>query len=149
MPSDDVESEVAAAAHRCWCDHMAAAGWQYGPRYDEAARTHDALRPFAALGRHDRRLTLSAVRAMELARLLAGAVDYPRGPDREFTVEEMRAGLPIAMVPAPGDEGVESDRGVVESWETDAAGDLRLIRVRWADGEVAQHDPAARELRRV
>ncbi len=149
MPSDDLESEVAAAAHRCWCDRMAADGWRYGPRYDEAARTHDALRPFEALDRHDRRLTLNGVRAMELARLLAGAVDYPRGPDREFTIEEMRAGLPVAMVPAPGDEGVESDRGLVESWETDAGGALRLIRVRWPDGELSEHHPAARELQRV
>ncbi len=149
MPSDDLESEVAAAAHRWWCDHMAADGWRYGPRYDEAARTHDALRPFEALDRHDRRLALNAVRAMDLARLLAGAVDYPRGPDREFTVEEMRAGLPVAMVPTPGEEEAEADRGVVESWETDAEGDLRLIRVRWPDGEVSEHHPAARELRRV
>lgn len=149
MPSDELESEVAAAAHRCWCDHMAAHGWRYGPRYDEAARTHDALRPFEALDRHDRRLTLGAVRATELARLLAAAIDYPRGPDREFTVEEMRVGLPVAMVSAPGDDEGVADRGVVESWETDQEGELRVIRVRWADGERSEHHPGARELRRA
>ncbi len=149
MPAEELELEVAAAAHRCWCDHMAAHGWRYGPRYDEAARTHDALRPFEALDRHDRRLTLAAVRATELVRLLAAAVDYPRGPDREFTVEEMRVGLPVAMVPAPGEEAAEGERGVVESWETDKEGELRLIRVRWPEGELSEHYPGARELRRV
>lgn len=149
MRAEELESEVAAVAHRCWCDRMAAHGWRYGPRYDEGERTHDALRPFEALDRHDRRLTLAAVRSMELARLLAAAVDYPRGPDREFTVEEMRAGLPVAMIPAPGEEEAVADRGLVESWETDEEGDLRLIRVRWPGGEVSEHHPAAREVRRL
>ncbi len=128
---------------------MAAEGWRYGERYDEGARTHDALRAFEQLDADDRRMAVEDVRARELVDLLESAIEYPRGPDREFLAREMRVGLPVGLV-TPGAQDRVIDRGVVESWEVDGAtGVLRLIRVRWADGELSEHHPAARELSRV
>lgn len=147
---EGITGEVAAVAHRCWCEAMARSGWRPGP-YDERARTHDALRPFGSLDPEDRRLALEAIRDLGLVRVLEEAMDYPRGPDRRFAASEMRAGLPVAIVPAPGAPicAAGGDRGVIESWELDADGALRLIRVRWPGGELSEHAPEARELRRV
>lgn len=140
--------ELAAVAHRLWCEDMVTDGWRHGPRFDEAERTHDALVPFDQLGRHDRRHAVLAVECSGIAERLADLIDHPRGPDREFTTEEMRTELPVTLSPRQG-EAAPAERGAIVSWETDEGGDLRLIRVRWSDGDLSEHHPAARELRRV
>ncbi len=149
MAMKGVSAELAAIAHRLWCEEMTAASWRRGPAYDEAERTHDAMVPFEELSRHDRRLAIRAVEYSEIADELVRLISYPRGPDREFAVEEMRPGLQVAMVPGPDEVASEADRGLVESWELDGEGELSLIRVRWPDGELSEHHPIARELRRV
>ncbi len=81
--NEGVEGDLAAVAHRCWCERLQREGWRYGP-YDEAARTHDALRPFQALPEEDRRWAIESVRAFQMADALARAIeDYPRGAERE------------------------------------------------------------------
>lgn len=150
---------LAAVAHRCWCASMAEGGWHPGG-YDPQRRTHDALVAFEHLPDRDRRATCQAIEALELDRMLAGAVEYDRGPCREFVLGELRPGLPVVWAdsdPAPPSaphrgpgEQDASDRGVVESWEVDpGTGGLALIRVRWASGELSEHYPSERELRRV
>lgn len=41
--------------HAAWCDHKTATGWTYGPRKDEAARTHPCLVPYDELPEAQRR----------------------------------------------------------------------------------------------
>ena len=142
MPTS-IAVELAALAHRAWCEQMFAASWRYGPVFDKAAMTHDALVPFEQLPRLDRRRSLRVIEGSGLAKQMVKLIDYPRGPDQEFAIEEMRVGLPVALPDTP------SERGAVESWETDAEGELRLIRVRWPDGDLSEHAPVAGELRRV
>lgn len=143
MHDEGFADALARVAHDLWLAHMKAEGWTPGQRYDEAARTHDALVPFENLDPRDRRCLLAGVRAEGLEELLLRAVDYPRGAERELGVGEMRRGLTVT------DGGGEA-RGSVESWETDAGGRLlELIRVRWEDGEVTEHYPPEGELRIV
>ncbi len=148
MASKGAMVELAVIAHQLWCEQMAALSWQRGPDYDECRRIHDALVPFQDLGRHDQRRAIRAVECAEIADRLARLIDHQRGPDRELTIEEMRVGFAVAIVGSPGEEPPD-ERGEVESWETDDEGELRLVRVRWPDGEVSEHHPVARELRRV
>jgi RyR domain len=149
VPYPEVSAELAAIAHRLWCDRMAATSWRYGTTYDERDRAHDAMVPFESLDSHEQRRAIRAVEYAGIADQLVRLIDHRRGPDREFTVKEMRAGLAVESVPSPDEPPAAADRGAIESWEVDAEGELTLIRVRWADGEVSEHLPAARELRRV
>ena len=64
------------------------------------AKEHDALVPYEQLSRHDRRHIRSQIEYEELEHLLANAVEYSRGPARDFAVEEMRPGLPVAFIVA-------------------------------------------------
>lgn len=149
MTQPGVFAELAAIAHRLWCEQMAASSWRSGSIYDERNHTHDAMVPFENLNRHDRRRAIRAVEYAGVADQLVRLIDHQRGPDREFTVEEVRVGLPVEFTESPGTPRPDAERGSVESWETDDEGDLRLIRVRWPDGELSEHHPVARELRRV
>ncbi|CAG0985581.1 hypothetical protein PHYC_02004 [Phycisphaerales bacterium] len=133
----------AALAHQVWCERMQRAGWRYGPAYNETERTHDALVPFEKLPASDRRSTRAAILALEVEDLVFESIEYPRGPDREFTLSEMRVGLPVQCEPGP-------EIGKIVSWETDPGDEaLRLIRVRWPDGSLSEHFPPERELRRL
>lgn len=153
MDATDLTEDLARLAHECWRRRMAAEGWVFGPAYDEVSRRHDALVPWEQLGRWDREEARLAVESLELERLLAEELDYPRGPDRPFTPEEMRAGIRVAWA-----EGIAQDIaapgagprcGVIESWETDRSGRLTMLRVRWEDGSLSEHLPSERDLRRV
>lgn len=140
MDMQEAAVALARVAHELWRSKMAREGWKYGPKYDEANRLHDALVPYDELHPTDARWTRLGV--PDFAEDLLAAVEYPRGEFREFVPEEMVVGMRVAS-----DDGVS--QGTVESWVATAEGCLDLIAVRWDDGDVTQHCPAERELRRV
>ncbi len=141
---------LADAAQTLWCRHMESLGWKLGP-LNPSLRTHDALVPFDRLGPHDRRRLLDAVAGLELEPVLLQAVDHQRGPDREFTLEEMRPGLEVAYAETapedPSGPDLAKERGVIESWDA-RGGLLECVRVLWADGALVEYHPAERALRR-
>lgn len=154
MSTFDPVDELARIAHELWRTRMVSRGWSHGPRYDEAQRTHDALVPYAGLCPRDREEARLSIGALGLEKVLADEIDYPRGPERPLTLEEMRAGLPVTYAKdlevEEGGRPGPMERGVVESWETDpTSGDLKCVRVRWADGLLSAHMPAERDLRRI
>ena len=153
MSSPTVLEELARIAHRLWCDSMLGQGWRSGLVYDEAHRVHDAIVDFDKLTPLDRHHTLIAIESLGIERQLERAVEYPRGPAREFSAEEMRRGLPVGLACSSDGAGGRpsgQERGLVESWEIEpATGLLKLIRVRWADGTLSEHFPSERELRRL
>jgi hypothetical protein len=127
---------------------MEAEGWRHGPEFDECARRHDALALFESLDRRDRRSALIGVLADELEQRLAGAIVYERGPDREMLIEEMEPGLRVGLGGARMAAEEREVLGRILDWRTGADGELAEIRVKWDDGEVTDHHPADRELRR-
>lgn len=141
---------LAHLAHDLWRRRMRRKGWRYGPSFDEGRKTHDAMVPFDALSRHDRSMVIEAVRALDIEPLLERAVDHDRGPEREFSAEEMAVGLRVGW--AGGirfeDPSEAEMTGEIVGWELEGE-DLALIRVRWSDGEVQEHLPAERDLRRL
>jgi hypothetical protein len=151
MP-DTLAISLAEIAQTLWQRQMKAAGWHHGP-YDPAARTHDALVPFEALERHDRRRLVTAVASLELESQLLAVVDHQRGPEREFTLEEMRVGLPVTWAEGTEFEGPDrtGERGRIESWAvcSNNPEELDVIRVRWADGSLLEHFACEQALRRV
>ena len=139
-------AQLAELAHRLWCAAMRAGGWIHGAAYDPGARTHDALTDWSRLSAQDRRHACLGIEAAELGGTLIGAIRYQRGPDREFTAEEMRPGLPVAFDNTPPRPPWY---GVVEAWEVDDSGLLSGMRVRFEGGEVVDYHPAFREVRRL
>lgn len=135
--------QIARQAHAAWCGKMIREGWTPGEEYNEMTRTHDALIPYDQLSRRD---VLSAMRAAEFdgVDLLASIIDYRRGPDRDFVLEEMRVGLPVICV-----DDDPPIRGEVTDWISDEGGQLLTIIVRWADGTVSEHPAFAGELARA
>lgn len=154
MAADATTRELAKLAHTLWCREMAARGWKHGDSFDAEQRTHDALVPFDRLNIHDQNNAIAIVRSEEIEERLAHAMDYPRGPDRPFTPEEMRVGLPVGWAASvkfkePGPNS-PADIGTVVAWEVDAdSGELSLIRVRWPGGDIYEHYPSLRDLRRL
>lgn len=143
MPPADFLHKLADAAHEAWRQRMLADGWTHGSVYNAEAHIHDALVPFLALDEDDRDTALLNAEGLELEERLAKAVDYPRGPDRPFTRREMKNGLAVEDV-------ADGTRGQIISWTTHPrTGRLELIRVKWPDGEISEHAPAERTLRRV
>lgn len=139
---------LAEIAHDLWRDRMERAGWAHGPAYDPDAKHHDALRPFARLDARDKERALVGVRALDCLDQLADAIDYQRGANREFTLDDMREGLAVVHNDPAGPATLAPDEpGRIVEWKTDA-GRLRSICVRWADGSTSEHHPAAGELRR-
>jgi hypothetical protein len=149
-PLDHI-NKLAAIAHDLWCVHMRAEGWHSGP-FNPGSLSHDALVPFDRLGSADRRVARSAIEAEELERLLTRIIDYPRGADRPFGTEDIRKGTKVAFCPEgvpPSQSAVDpGDLGVIDSWETDSAGDVSLVVVRWSSGELGRYLPETRELAR-
>ncbi len=139
------ELELAEIAHRLWCQRMIAAGWTPGTRFDERARTHDAIVRFPELTAVDRRNTALGVVASDLASTLQTIADYPRGADREFCESEMHVGMRVGSADDP------TQFGTVIGWTLDAdwPGCLTLIAVEWDSGERVDHVAAERELRRL
>lgn len=135
--------DLTVIAHRLWCARMVAAGWRHGPQFDPQARTHDAITDFSGLSTHDRRHAVAGVEAQGLEAVLAAAIAYQRGPDREFRLNEMRTGATVRSA-ARGTELI----GRIESWKSEGDA-LTLIRVLWSDGSRSEHDPVLRELARA
>lgn len=147
----DLTETLATIAHDLWMRDMRRRGWRYGPDYDPAGKTHDALVAFDQLDKHDRRQALLGIHALDLERDLLNSIRYERGPARLFTAEEMRKGLRVGFntecldritEPLPG-------AGEVIGWAVDPDGWLCSITVLWDDGERTTHVPAARELTRL
>ena len=125
-------------------------GWHASDTFDAQKRAHDALVPFERLSRRDRRSLRIAVIAEELKLNLADVVEYERGPDRVFLVEEMSVGLRVGMAPTDEPSHRDDVPGVVVDWAVDpATRELESIQVRWDDGDVTHHHPDVRELRRL
>lgn len=142
---------VAQVVHDCWRIHMRELGWLPGPVHDAERRTHDALVPFEALSRRDRKGLLEAVVAEEVPRRLARVFEYQRGDDRELLVEEMHEDLRVgwAEVVAAGRDQWIREEGRVVTWTCGEDGELASFDVRWQDGTVTSHVPQGRELRRL
>jgi hypothetical protein len=140
--------KLASIAHGLWCEQMERKGWKHGSEYNAHQKIHDALVPFDRLTAQDRRHVCLGIEAEECERLLIAAVRYQRGPDREFTIEELKEGLAVAMSDPNQPGGLGPERGKVESWSTDGQGEL-VIRVRWRDGSESEHLACVRELARV
>ena len=130
-----MNEQLAALAHTLWVEQMREAGWRYGEMYNEALRTHDALLPFDQLPRRYRLEATNAIAAEDLPQTLLRAIDYSHGPARLFLLEEMTAGRKVILDPPT----IRREVGSVESWATDAHGELELIRVRWEDGSITEH----------
>jgi hypothetical protein len=147
----DFITRLAAIAHDLWCAHMRAEGWHEGP-FNPSARSHDALVPFERLGSADRRAARSAVQAEEVDRLLTRIIDYPRGSNRPLGIEEMRPRMRVVFCSAEAPRSRAAvkpgDIGEIEAWEKDESGELSLVVVRWASGELERYLPEMRELAR-
>lgn len=155
MPTDSgtqsstLLEELCRVTHLCWRAKMTRQGWHEGDTFDAQSLTHDALAPFEQLSRRDRQSLRVAVMAEELEQHLSELVDYERGPERLFMIEDMQAGMRVGM--SECDEPSEEDiLGTVTRWEVDPrTGELESIEVRWDDGKVTRYHPEARELRRL
>ncbi|MGE3108835.1 MAG: RyR domain-containing protein [Phycisphaerales bacterium] len=153
LASESLLSLFAAIGHALWCQQMISNGWSSGDRYDERARQHDAIGPFTKLSPVDQRSLLLLAR--DHAHQFIDAIDFPRGPDREFLAREMRVGLKVGWAPSvttdePGRD-LESEVGTVIDWECNSPPDqetLRLIRVQWPGG-IGEHFAVERGLRRL
>lgn len=135
--------KLARLAHETWCEHMILQGWRPGAAFDPDAHIHDALVPFDQLNPVDQRAAYLGILVAEIADEVESACQYTRGPDRELSITDVRAGLRVRHCDAP------SEIGTVESWEEDLRfpGALNIIRVRWDSGEVIDHAASERELR--
>lgn len=142
-PHLEVSEKLADAAHEAWRIRMLAEGWKLGTVFDRQALVHDALVPFSKLDDEDRWTAIQIVEGMRLEERLAQAIEYSRGADRILMASEMRVGLVVQSAFDP-------EQGTVVSWETNPrTGRLEIVRVEWSDGEVTEHAPAERELKRV
>lgn len=138
---DDIDLRLAGIAHDLWRERMEAGGWRHGP-YCPEQRTHDALVPWDRLSPGDQRAAALAAATSGARELLSRGLEYPRGTDRPFLLEEMRSGLPVR------EPGANGRSGQVEGWDTDDEGQLAVIRVRWDDGSLSEHPAMERELAR-
>ena len=145
-----VVERLAEVAHELWRHQMIENGWHYAVSYDAGARCHDALVPFEKLGPVDRREALLAARA--LAPTVVAQLDYARGDDREFTADDIAEGQLVTLSAGGHFEGHDvPPTGRIIAWEPDdeEAPFLKCVRVRWSTGDVTEHPPALRELRRL
>lgn len=154
MATDAITRDLARAAHALWCRKMVACGWTYGEVFDQEQCTHDALVPFDRLNIHDQNNAIVLIQSEEIEERLARLLDYPRGPDRPFTPEEMRVGLPVGWATSVKFtdplRNAADEVGTVMSWQVDeATGELSVIRIRWPGGDVNEHYPSQRDLRRL
>lgn len=131
---------------------MARDGWSKGP-FDQNTRQHDALVPFEELTRADRHAVALYVSGEQFEETLPRLLEYPRGPQRPFQIEEIKRGLKVAYcpegLPATTSEIDPSDVGVIESWDVDTKHDITVVRVRWADGTIEAYSPWEGVLARI
>lgn len=145
---------LAEFAHDQWRQYMIDQGWRFGCEYNQKALVHDALIDFDRLNDRDQDAAVRGVRMLGLDSLLIGAVEYSRGSNREFVIDEMQNGVQVGWADDvkfsdPVREG-SSERGIIDSWTIDATrGELTTIRVHWDDGSFSEHYPSERELRRI
>lgn len=146
----DLLRQVASVAHALWCERMRSDGWGFGRVFDAAARLHDALVPFDRLAEDDRLATMERIRAEGWLGRLQASVQYPRGPDRPFIPAELAIGLVVECAYTAAETAQRPLRGRVISWTIDPVSHmLEAIEVQWENGQVSEHLPAERELRRV
>ena len=87
LPPDGAEGvapieRLAEAAHEVFVRAMRAAGHVYGPVTDPVARTHSALRPYAALSEDEKEQNRSTVRDIPAKLAAAGYQLVPQPGDR-------------------------------------------------------------------
>lgn len=144
--------QIAAIAHRLWCERMKSEGWRYGDRACLEDQTHDALVPFERLSEADRIAARRAIQCMELDDKLVGEISYARGPNRDYVLADMKVGLRVVFCPEfrePAmDEVPSNEKGEVESWEC-VDNELESIVVRWADGSCGEYPANSGELARL
>lgn len=152
MAADAITRDLARIAHALWCRKMVACGWMYGETFSPEKRTHDALVPFDRLSLHDQNNAVLIIQSEGFESKLERAIDYPRGPDRQFIPSEMRVGLPVGWAAgvklADPLRDPSTEIGTIDSWEI-KSGELSVIRVRWPGGELLEHIPSLRDLRRL
>jgi hypothetical protein len=152
MSKESLLIDLARVTHELWRLRLDQEGWSQGP-YEPARHTHDALVPFEQLSRGDRLALQTHIEDERLAEVLTDSLDYPRGPDRPFLLEEMAVGMPVAFrereCPQRLDQVRGDLRGRVIRWEIDSRGELGQITVQWNTGEVSDYDPWSRALVRV
>lgn len=146
--------DLASIAHRLWSGQMIRQGWRYGSEHDEERHVHDALVDFDQLGKRDRQHGIRAMEALDLESTLVNAIEYQRGPEREFMAEEMVQDLEVGWAkhvqPEDPSHDLSTERGQIESWEINSeTGDLTKIFVRWQDGSLIEHYPSECDLRRI
>lgn len=144
--------QIAAIAHRLWCEQMKSQGWRYGDRVNVEDRIHDALVPFDRLGEGDRIAARRSIQCMELEHQLAREISYSRGPNRDFVLDEMKIGLRVVFCPdfvtPPLKEVPPNEVGEVEGWRCSDDAELDTIRVLWADGSSGEYPANSGELAR-
>lgn len=147
----NLEMAIAKVAHECWQRRLVEEGWRSGDRHDEVARVHDALRPFDELSAFDRHAIALACRCEGFAHTLADAAERMlfRGPQREFTTDDIHEGDRVLSVSCDGTFGPEA--GEILSWEVadPVLGRLDVIRVQWDDGTVGEYAAAERAIARA
>lgn len=133
---------VAAAAHQMWCDAMNAQGWRYGEAFDEDAKTHPGLRPFAELSAFDRDQISCSLRYAELERPLCEAVDSAFR-EREWSADDLHVGMRVSVYdPKVGGPASDVSGSILElKVANPASGRLDSIRVKWDDGTVDDYPP--------
>jgi hypothetical protein len=143
----DLLDRVAAVAHDLWRREMEQAGWEFGPAFSEARRTHDAMVPYEQLKPFDQHRLRIGIACLELDRQLLESVDHDRGPSREFQVSELKVGEPVQLTGPFGDGPVEAE-GFVTGWVPGPDGSVESISVQFTDGDAVEYLPCQRELRR-
>jgi hypothetical protein len=138
MDFTDLDHQVAAAAHRCWCKKMLEAGWRPGKIYDATAKTHDRLVPFEKLTAFDQSQARLWVEIEELVDRLAESMRFAMS-QRELSANDIFVGMRVRI----GDpERLEFGR--IVSWDIadKATGSLEMILVEMDDGSVLDFIPA-------
>lgn len=140
MPTPLLE-QLAGIAHDLWCTRMRADGWTYGPIFDAALRTHDAMGPFGTLSTADRQHARDATVASGAVELLSACIRYPRGHGIPVPLRSLE---PSARVRLVGTDRIEEikvdprDVGVVEEVVREGGRTVRVL-VRWPSGDQTIH----------
>lgn len=151
-PQEHVQ-RLAAIAHEFWRARMTADGWKHGASFDAGTRTHDALAPFDRLSPDDQREAIACLLSVDAPDLLARSIRYDRGPERAFSLSEMKPGLRVAWAPhVVRDDPVlaAATIGEIMDWRVDPrTEELGVFRVRWDTGSITEHEPLVKDLRRM
>jgi hypothetical protein len=143
-------NELAATAHRLWCEAKLADGWRYDDEYNPYKKTHDALVPYDQLSEVDRRSARIGIECAEIIDMLPISIDYARGANRDFTEDELFIGMRVVLCPKsePPDPVPPEDIGEVVDWVM-REDELEAIIVQWKDGEKVDYAANSGELARL